>query len=110
MSLEQVEAKRVSAFDSMVKHQLVDVNRQFKELMAGENGKAPYLTFALSHHPLTVLNTTGFDNLAEILYKRSLYFVDAMICGHQHKAQLYHGIWRILHPTTSFCLKLLQKI
>lgn len=71
MSLEQVEAKRVSAFDSMVKHQLVDVNRQFKELMAGENGKAPYLTFALSHHLLTVLNTTGFDNLTEILYKRS---------------------------------------
>lgn len=92
LSVEQVEAKRVSAFDSMVKRQLVDVNRQFKELMAGENGKAPYLTFALSHHPLTVLNTTGFDNLAEILYKRGLYFVDAMICGHQHKAQLYYTL------------------
>lgn len=85
-------AKRKAAFTKQVKAQRFETSEEYKQERAKINNEAPFLTFAISHHPLTLLNTTGFDELADILFKHGLSFVNAIICGHKHKAQLSYTL------------------
>lgn len=89
--LDEVK-NRKEAFKAHALKQQSDINEAYKQVVRGLKKKKPDITFAISHHPLTLLNTTGFDDLADILFKRGLYFIDAIICGHKHKAQLSYTL------------------
>ena len=91
-SLMDVVTKRSNAFRDNALKQSREINEAYKAEKKEIGNISPYLTFALCHHPLTLLNSTGFDELADILFKKGLYFVDAIICGHKHKAQLSYTL------------------
>ena len=91
-NFKDVVAKRADAFRDNAFKQRREINEAFKVEKKRIGNVSPYLTFALCHHPLTLLNSTGFDELADILFKKGLYFVDAIICGHKHKAQLSYTL------------------
>jgi len=84
--------KRKEVFAQRAEAQRSETNEVYKRERFKINNEAPFLIFAISHHPLTLLNTTGFDELADILFKKGLSFVDAIICGHKHKAQLSYTL------------------
>ena len=53
-------------------------------------GNPVVLTIALSHFPLTWLQSDG-ERIKEILFNRGLDGVDLWLCGHAHRSQLYYN-------------------
>lgn len=57
--------------------------------VAKNNHVEPAISIILAHHPLSVLNATGYDLPDDMLFRNGLEFGDVWMCGHMHFAQHY---------------------
>lgn len=74
---------------------------RWKVLFGESNEASPYLTFVLSHFPLTLLIDTGIEEVQDILEGGiGLKSVDYWICGHLHYAKIRQVQDEGLHITT----------
>ena len=66
-----------------------DICKQCQDDRAAHGRCAPDLTIITAHHPLSVLNISGYEQAEDALFKRNLEFGDLWISGHVHFSQHY---------------------
>lgn len=89
---EKVEAqfkKQTDAVRAYLSRQVAEACRAHRDETASRGHRDPDLVIVLSHHPLSILNESGYDNSEDTLFKNNLEFDDVWISGHTHQSQQY---------------------
>ena len=91
-SVDEVCANRRKALNVKAEVQSGALKRAMEAHWAESerSGSPVVVTIALSHFPLTWLQSDG-ERIKEILFNRGLDGVDLWLCGHAHRSQLYYN-------------------